>query len=97
MLNLYTNQSAIWEAFLGDTPNGPKYKEPVNIRGRYEEHNKLVKDSKGKEVVSKAQFFTDSPVKEQDKLLIDKRSLEVISVEINPDLYGNEVLREVYL
>lgn len=94
MIGNYANQSLTWKHVLTiNDYNEPLTSETLTIKGRMETGHKLVRNSKGEEVVSSARVFTESVVSVGD--LIDGKL--VISVESAVKLNGSVGYVTVFL
>ena len=96
MIKDYINQDATWSRKTGDNGYGePIYAEAVPIKVRWEDCRKLVRNSKGLEVVSMSQVICIEAVQENDRLTFDGRNYTVIAAPPMPGLDGTISHREV--
>lgn len=92
----YLNQKAVWRKVIGrDAFTQPVFADPISIQVRWEGKRRLVRDTRGQEVVSEARVFCLEAVQPGDKLEYGGRAWTVIAVNEIPDLAGVVVLREV--
>ena len=94
MIRDYLNQTAIWKRVVGQNMYGEPETEEKEIRVRWEGKRRLVRDNKGREVVSEARVFCVEPVKPGDLLEYAGREWPVIAVSTVPGLDGIDNHRE---
>ena len=95
MIQDYLNQIATWKRVTGQNMYGEPKTEEKEIKVRWEGKRRLVRDNKGREVVSEARVFCVEPVKPGDLLEYAGREWPVIAVSTVPGLDGSESHREV--
>ena len=95
MIQDYLNQIATWKRVTGQNMYGEPKTEEKEIKVRWEGKRRLVRDNKGREVVSEARVFCVEPVKPGDILEHGGREWPVIAVSTVPGLDGSESHREV--
>ena len=93
MLDRYANQSLTWKHVATTNKYGESTYTTSTVKGRKETGYKLVRNSKGEEVVSSARVFTQSTVVEKD--LIDEKI--VVAVDYAIGLNGTVKFYTVYL
>ena len=94
MIQDYLNQIATWKRVTGQNMYGEPKTEEKEIKVRWEGKRRLVRDNKGREVVSEARVFCVEPVKPGDILEHGGREWPVIAVSTAPGLDGKENHRE---
>ncbi len=103
MISTYANQSIGWRRRTGIKDNGTPIYDPAppappdTIKASVDFSRRLIRNAKGEEVVSEACVMTKAKVNEGDKLEIFGREWAVLKCNPIPDLFGNELHREVYL
>ena len=95
MIEGYLNQRAVWKRKTGQNEYGEPVTKQKTIKVRWEGKRRLVRDNKGREVVSEARVFCVAPVKPGDILEHGGREWPVIAVSTVPGLDGKESHREV--
>ena len=98
MITDYLNQTAAWAVRTGKDGYGqPTYAAATNINCRWEDKQRLIRNSQGAEIVSQATCYCIENVKEYDQLTYDGRVYIVLSVADQPLMDGTINHREVYL
>jgi hypothetical protein len=95
MIRGYLNQTAQWKQMISEDGYPPQPGLSVEIKVRWEDKRRLVRNLQGQEVISEARVFCIEPVKPGDVLECDGRDWPVIAVGSVPSLNGKTVFREV--
>lgn len=90
------NQTATWKQKTGqDAYSQPTFAADRTINVRWENKRRLVRNSKGQEVVSEARVFCIEAINPDDVFTFGGRDWPVIAVLEDPDLAGTVLYREV--
>ncbi|AVX21599.1 hypothetical protein SAMN02745885_01652 [Carboxydocella sporoproducens DSM 16521] len=96
MVKEYLRQSAILLKKTGQNEFGESLFSSLAINVRWENRIKVIRDSRGQEVVSEARFFCLEEVKPGDKIEYASRRWEIVSVTESVDLNGAIMYRVAY-
>jgi len=96
MVKEYLRQSAILLKKTGQNEFGESLFSSSAINVRWENRTKVIRDSKGQEVVSEARFFCLEEVRPGDKIEFSGRKWEIVSVAESVDLNGATMYRVAY-
>jgi hypothetical protein len=98
MISAYLTQTAQWKKRTGQNRHAePIYSDPITIKVRFEGKRRIVRDTKGHEILSEAYAFCIEDVQPGDILTCEGREWPVIAVSSKPDLSGKVSHREVAL
>lgn len=95
MIKDYLNQIAKWKKMISDDGYPPQPGTGTEIKVRWEDKRRLVRNAQGVEVVSEARVFCVDDVKPGDVLEWNGRDWPVIAVSMVPSLDGKETFYEV--
>lgn len=94
----YFNQNVKWYRKTGNNAYGqPVYAPAVEIKCRYEERMKLIRDKQGKESVSQGVFYLKEKVGLDDKLEYEGKQYNVMNYSDTVDLDGVFLFRKVWV
>lgn len=89
MISDKMNATALYKHRQGyDDTGSPLYDEPASISCRIEDDRRVVKDSKGNEVVSERVLYTEQEIGPNDAIVLDGKDISVIRVAKKDSLYG---------
>lgn len=95
MIGAYLNQTANWKTMVSEDGYPPQPGTGTDIKVRWEDKRRLVRNPQGLEVVSEARVFCAEDVQPGDVLEWRGRDWPVITVSMVPSLDGKETFREV--
>lgn len=95
MIGAYLNQTAQWKKMIGSDGYPPQPGTGTEIKVRWEDKRRLVRNAQGVEVVSEARVFCVEDIKPGDVLEWQGRDWPVIAVSMVPSLDGKMVFYEV--
>lgn len=95
MISRYLNQTATWKRNIGNNGYQSVFADPINIRVRWENRRRIVRNKQGEEVISEARVFCVEPIQPGDLLQYDGKEWPVIAVSETPGLDGRVHYREV--
>lgn len=102
MLDLFAMQDIGWRRRTGIKDNGAAIyspaapEDPTVIKGRVESSRRLVRNEKGEQVISQAYVMTTALIELGDMVVWQGREWPVLTVDIETDLMGKELHREIY-
>ena len=97
MIDSYANQDATLQRYLGPTPSGNKYDTSIPIKVRYEQSKRLIRNSQGKEIISRAFIASETELNEEDLITYNGNTFPIITADPAPGLMGNILFYEAYL
>jgi len=95
MIKDYLNQTAKWKEMTSSDGYPPQPGTGTEIKVRWEDKRRLVRNAQGVEVVSEARVFCVEDIKPGDVLEWQGRDWPVIAVSMVPSLDGKMVFYEV--
>lgn len=96
VISAYLNQIAQWKKMIGGEDGYPPQPgPPTEIKVRWEDRRRLVRNSQGVEVVSEARVFCAEDIQPGDVLNYRGRDWPVIAVSAVPTIDGKTTFHEV--
>lgn len=93
----YLTQTAKWRKMVSQDGYPPQPGPPTEIKCRWEDRRRLVRNAQGQEVVSEARAWCRERIEPGDVLEFGGRSWSVLTVGMVPSLDGKGTFYEVFV